>query len=472
MTTYLRCRLASGVRSNALVRLLASPALSTGTFRLSAPIRRCHRSPQHHQSQNGRHHRPSAPRTTTPPVQNNGGNDTAVDAAMFDAVLALSLALYEDEALAAPSALTAQGEESLHDAVASKEVVSPALAPLQSDEVDAYGTLDPDNLMASMLPDFAADSAVGMEGTSTSPTQRAAQQSLMESDLSDKRSLPEPSQVPAQPQALSVRDAGLVGGPASTSALTPPGGSSAGLAALLTTEQAPLEQKVLGLMDAISGHRNGAKKGFSTAGGAAGHGGRRGGKSDSTPLRAPAALTEAATVLLAGLDMKAVLTRGEVAHRHLRHLTLPRCDFSQVRWADVTVEDCDLSRCIFYQSVLHDVVFRRCDFTGCLMKGVSCGGRVLFEDCAFRLAAVGLEYSREEVGGRARAVDAGDDAQERGHYPFHRRGKDAGVRFTRCDFDLSDFQFSRGLTNPAIFVNCSNTHLAAGFPLRARGGVS
>ncbi|KPA86789.1 putative mitochondrial hypothetical protein [Leptomonas pyrrhocoris] len=402
------------------------------------------------------------------------------DAEMLDALLAISVSLYADEALASPVAATSLDARFLSntadvsrvslagDATATAFQASPNCNSKEWDvrkahegEVagqlllpqDAYASVDPSELIDVM------QMTASCQEETASATQR-------------DRSSPSNS----LPAASSSFHGGAVD--------AHPTSSPPALTAVLTSGEVPLERKVLALMDTVSHGGDDRRACTATM--------RRGphtreearkrkndGSFDVTSVPdASSPLTQASSLLLAGLDMKAVLSHGELSRRHLRHLSLTRCDFSRVRWSRVTVEDCDLARAIFYQAEWCDVVFRRCNFTGCLMKDVRCGGHVRFEDCVFRLAAVGLRCHRGESAnetplsndgkGKARDLMNGvtnDDRDSRG-----RRGV-SGVRFVRCDFDLSDFQNSNGLNDPASFAQCSNVHLASRFPLRARGGV-
>ncbi|KPI85985.1 hypothetical protein ABL78_4947 [Leptomonas seymouri] len=394
-----------------------------------------------------------------------------INAEMLDALLSLSISLYEDEALASPA--TASIDPSFQLCSIDVPEVSPeweAAAATTSPKLDsneseartlqeratgapphdAYAAVDPGDLMDAMK------TMEPLPEENESAAQRSA-------------STPSNAVLPGRSTGTSV--AGVNSKPSSTALTT-----------VLIADEVPLERKVIALMDAVSKgsgtckvptlglSRGAGADGFSARGAGTCRKGRDGGFDASSPL------AQASSLLLAGLDMQAVLTHGEVAQRHLRHLTLSRCDFSRVRWSHVTVEDCDLSRCIFYDAALHDVVFRRCSFAGCLMKGVRCDGQVLFEDCEFRLAAVGMRCSsdRDDSATQHRVEEAQDvrvgvtdgDRRRRSH-----RGASV-VRFLRCDFDLSDFQHSSGLTDPATFSQCTNAHLASRFPLRARGGIS
>jgi uncharacterized protein YjbI with pentapeptide repeats len=465
---------------------------------------------------------------------------------MLGALLSLSLALYEDEALAAPatwstdaaprdSDLTAERNCGAAAPDSSTATSSPQQAggpsvPARVSDVgvppeDAYAAVDPADLVTSMMmvsdassPNREGDGTVlggepGNHGGSFPPTPT----SPMIDGMSENKQANNVRRASPLPRAHNTFDSALAAAPAEDlegesplqacsasqwgdklsvsigATIATPNDTAAptGVLALLTSETVPLEQKIVSLMTAVSegGHlrssstSGGARDGASISGVAARgfdvcHDRRCSSSEGHSVADASPALNEAASLLLAGLDMKAVLRHGELSQQHLRHLSLTRCDFSQVRWTDMTVEDCDVSRCIFYRAELHNVVFRRCDFTGCVMNGARCSGRIEFEDCDFRLAGVGLQYDLQAEGDDE--ADAGQSKRPerrqggpRGcpHRP-RRSGKTHGVRFVRCNFDLSDFQFSSGLNNAASFTHCSNTHLALRFPLRARGGFS
>lgn len=305
-----------------------------------------------------------------------------VDSAeVLDALLALSSALYEDEA-------AATAVDVARDATATAPPMPVAPQPDY-----AYATVEAANLMDLM------DDAAG------------------------------------QGEPLSAPQPPLLSSEVASAASQAPIAAASHVSAVFAAADVPLEQKVLQFMDLCSA------------------------PATSSPARA-ALPPAAAALVLPGLDMKAVLAHGAITQRHLRCLNLARCDFSLVRWSRVTVEDCDLSRSLFYRAALDGVTFRRCRFTGSILKGVHCGSggsatasataAVRFEDCDFRLAAMGLMCG-----------DTGTAGTRRG----------PPVQFLRCNFDLSDFQFSEGLGDPSMFVRCSNTDLASHFPLRARGGV-
>ena len=504
----------------------------------------------------------------TPPAVSNAGKGASWDAQptpsveineeMLDALLSLSLTLYEDEAMASTSAATATatatatagaGLTSPNDDIrhlsglrhmpnsfgtedasptsmlhspsrqesGEQERVTSVKGDVEAPPEDAYASVDPSDLMDSML---LMDSTISDEGSCVTCRGRA---SSVENDRGsgagtlpslptnecqndggkgdDARPAVSASQkkgfVRFSPQQTSslTRQGTAAPRPAPSAAATAVGGAAAvavpcegtaaiadhrALSTLLTAEDVPLERKVVALMDVVSEagepytamtpEKNAGMRGSATGAPSS----SRGVKGQATTTADTASpLAEAAALLLPGLDMKAVLTHGELSRRRLRHLSLARCDFSRVRWHDLTVEDCDLSRCIFFQAEWRDVLFRRCDFTGCLMKAVRCGGQVRFEDCDFRLAGMGLQWCG---GGKARRTEELAGAKTRDvHRSLTRsplREKRPGVRFVRCNFDLSDFQFSSGLTDPATFAQCSNVHLASRFPLRAQGGVS
>ncbi|KAG5476641.1 hypothetical protein CUR178_03814 [Leishmania enriettii] len=251
--------------------------------------------------------------------------------------------------------------------------------------------------------------------------------------------------------------------------------SSSSIAATFAAPDIPLERKVLGFMDLCSsasakpqprGKHTDTAVPLPWNGGAGVRVGDGGRNRSNSSASAAWTLPTAAVLILPGLDMKAILEHGVLENRHLRGLSLARCDFSLVRWSHVTLEDCDLSRSLFYRAELDNVIFRRCDFTGCIFKGVQCSlslsATTRFEDCDFRLAAVGLRCTPQSSKREGRGAD------ERHDIGGSSRFRDQPVRFLRCNFDLSDFQFSHGLEN-SVFANCSNTHLASRFPLRARG---
>lgn len=500
----------------------------------------------------------------TPPAVSNAGKGASWDAQstpnveineeMLDALLSLSLTLYEDEAMASTTAATATatagaGLTSPNDDIrhlsglrrmpnsfgtedtsptsmlhspsrqesGEQERVTSVKRDVEAPPEDAYASVDPSDLMDSML---LMDSSISDEGSCVTCRGRA---SSVENDrgsgagtlsslptnecqndggkCDDARPAVSASQkkgfVRFSPQQTSslTRQGTAAPRPAPSAAATAVGGAAAvavpcegmaviadhrALSTLLTSEDVPLERKVVALMDVVSeaGEPYTAMTSEKSAGM---RGSVTGASSSSRSVKGQATATadtasplaEAAALLLPGLDMKAVLAHGELSRRRLRHLSLARCDFSRVRWRDLTVEDCDLSRCIFFQAEWHDVLFRRCDFTGCLMKAVRCGGQVRFEDCDFRLAGMGLQWCGRE---KARRTEERAGAKTRDvHRSLTRsppREKRPGVRFVRCNFDLSDFQFSSGLTDPATFAQCSNVHLASRFPLRAQGGVS
>ncbi|KAG5501825.1 hypothetical protein JKF63_04094 [Porcisia hertigi] len=271
-------------------------------------------------------------------------------------------------------------------------------------------------------------------------------------------------------------------GPSFSSAvLAQPSGAHTSPCSIATTfasPDVPLERKVLkfiGMCSAANAksQRNpgycGASSHLPCDGGAGVHVGHRQEDCTTSPDATALSLSTAAALVLPGLDMKAILAHGVLEHLYLQGLSFARCDFSLVRWSHVTLEDCDLSRSIFYRTELDNVVFRRCNFSGCTFKGARCSpswtATARFEDCDFRLAALGLTCPPHS------STRAGKDAGQRRDIGGSSSPGGPAVCFLRCNFDLSDFQFSQGLDNASSFVKCSNTHLASRFPLRARGGV-
>ncbi|CAJ1989655.1 Pentapeptide repeats (9 copies) [Leishmania donovani] len=376
-------------------------------------------------------------------------------AQMLDAVLALSSALYEDEAAATAARVN---DAKAPSNAADHPVSSPHVPPMTSYRAlgelegvtavpeDAYGSLDAEDLMTSM---GACSEGCG--------------------DKRDKRTLH--IDLATNSPAPSFSSA-VIAQPSST------GTTSSSIVATFAARDVPLERKVLQFMDLcsnssatphLSGDHSDAASQLPWNGGA----GARAGDSRrdrTTPSAATAwSSSAAAALVLPGLDMKAILAHGVLENRHLRGLSLVRCDFSLVRWSHVTLEDCDLSRSLFYGAKLDTVIFRRCNFTGCILKGVQCrpslSTTARFEDCDFRLAAVGLTCIPHD------SRQTGKDAdQGQGIICSSSRRDGPSVCFLRCNFDLSDFQFSQGL-DKAKFVKCSNTRSASRFPLRVRGGL-
>ncbi|AIN99182.1 hypothetical protein LPMP_260680 [Leishmania panamensis] len=414
-------------------------------------------------SKQRRHGATSRPSRSSSPFRNTKTHDAirtslyALDKAeMLDAMLALSSALYEGEAAA--TAVPVSGANASNN-VADYAVFSSRVPPLTSSSglgelegvavtgEEAYASLDAENLMCSM--DACS------ERCNDERDVRAVQ-----ADLGTTTSA-----VP----------------PFSRTAVAHPstaGTSSSSIMATFASPDVPLERKLLQFMDLCSSTSPKSHLGGDNSDAASqrpwngGAGVRVGNcRSDCTASSVATAWTSstAAALVLPGLDMKAILAHGVLENRHLRGLSLVRCDFSLVRWSHVTLEDCDLSRSLFYRVELDNVIFRRCNFTGCILKGVQCNPSLSptthFEDCDFRLAAVGLlciPHGSQRSG-------QGEDQGQGISSSNHRSGP--SVCFLRCNFDLSDFQFSQGLEK-CRFVRCSNTHLASRFPLRARGSVS
>ncbi|KAK7201188.1 Pentapeptide repeats (9 copies) [Novymonas esmeraldas] len=329
----------------------------------------------------------------------------------LDVALAVSSALYHDEASA--TATGVDGRDDVRDD-RRRSAASPHGAP-DGDAASAATAADGplEDAYASVA---AADLMATMDSSCAGATEHYS--------LDARDGAPSPRCVDAAEACVTV-----------------PGASSSSIVSSLVAPDVPLEETLLRMLDLCSSHSHN-------------HRGRRGAKhgavarADAGAAAAEAAPSSAAAaaLMLPGLDVKAVLTRGVLEHRHLHGLCLARCDFSMVRWSHVTVEDCDLSRCLLYRAELHHVTFVRCNFTGAILRGARCGASPIhFEECDFRLAAVGLT-----------CANGGD-------------GGGSSVRFVRCNFDLCDFQFSEGLNRASAFVQCSNTHLAAGFPLRVRG---
>ncbi|TPP51959.1 hypothetical protein CGC20_4880 [Leishmania donovani] len=351
-------------------------------------------------------------------------------AQMLDAVLALSSALYEDEAAATAARVN---DAKAPSNAADHPVSSPHVPPMTSYRAlgelegvtavpeDAYGSLDAEDLMTSM---GACSEGCG--------------------DKRDKRTLH--IDLATNSPAPSFSSA-VIAQPSST------GTTSSSIVATFAARDVPLERKVLQFMDLcsnssatphLSGDHSDAASQLPWNGGA----GARAGDSRrdrTTPSAATAwSSSAAAALVLPGLDMKAILAHGVLENRHLRGLSLVRCDFSLVRWSHVTLEDCDLSRSLFYGAKLDTVIFRRCNFTGCILKGVQCrpslSTTARFEDCDFRLAAVGLTCIPHD------SRQTGKDAdQGQGIICSSSRRDGPSVCFLRCNFDLSDFQFSQGL---------------------------
>lgn len=374
---------------------------------------------------------------------------------MLDAVLALSSALYEDEAAATTVRVDdAKTSSNAPEHPVSSSRVSPATSFGALGELEGV-TVTPENAYASLdAEDFMTSMDACAEGCGDKPDVPAVR-------IDFATNAPAPSLSSA-----------VVAQPSST------GTTSSSIVATFAARDVPLERKVVQFMDLcsnasatphLSGDHSNAASQLPWNGGA----GVRVGVSrrDRTTSSAATAWSSsaAAALVLPGLDMKAILVHGVLENRHLRGLSLARCDFSLVRWSHVTLEDCDLSRSLFYGAELDTVIFRRCNFTGCILKGVQCrpslSTTTRFEDCDFRLAAVGVTCIPHD------SKHADKDAnQGQGITASRSRRSGPSVCFLRCNFDLSDFQFSQGL-DKAKFVKCSNTRLASRFPLRARGGV-
>ncbi|CAJ04852.1 conserved hypothetical protein [Leishmania major strain Friedlin] len=376
-------------------------------------------------------------------------------AQMLDAVLALSSALYEDEAATTAArvddakASCNAAEHPVSSLHVSPVTSSGALGKLEGVTVtpeNAYASLDAEDLMTSM--DACSEGCGDKRDTRT-----------LHIDLATNAPAPSLSSA-------------VIAQPSST------GTTSSSIVATFAARDVPLERKLLQFMDLCSNasatphlsddHSDAASQLPWNGGAGARAGDSRRDRTTSSAVTAWSS-SAAAALILPGLDMKAILAHGVLENRHLRGLSLVRCDFSLVRWSHVTLEDCDLSRSLFYGAKLGTVVFRRCNFTGCILKGVQCRSSrsttTRFEDCNFRLAAVGLTCIPHD------SERAGTDAnQGQGIIGSSSRRGGPSVCFLRCNFDLSDFKFSQGL-DKAKFVKCSNTRSASCFPLRARGGV-
>ncbi|GET89429.1 hypothetical protein, conserved [Leishmania tarentolae] len=373
---------------------------------------------------------------------------------MLDAVLALSSALYEDEAAAMALRVDeAKASNNAAEQAASSQEVSRVTSSGAVDDLEGvkatsenvYASLDAENLMTLM--------EACTEGYDDKRDVCALQ-----SDVGTMTPAPSlSSTLKAQPSSTGTPSSSILG--------------------TFAAPEVPLERKVLQFMDLCSNTSATPQLGGcdSDATSRLPWNVREGMRcDDSTRDLTTSAATEwspstAAALVLPGLDMKAVLAHGVLENRHLRGLSLVRCDFSLVRWSHMTVEDCDLSSSLFYGAELDAVVFRRCNFTGCILKGVQCRSSLStttrFEDCDFRLAAVGLTCVPRNS---KQAVKDGHQGQ--GSIESSSRRSSPSMCFLRCNFDLSDFQFSQGL-DKAEFVKCSNTRLASRFPLRSRGRV-
>lgn len=146
----------------------------------------------------------------------------------------------------------------------------------------------------------------------------------------------------------------------------------------------------------------------------------------------------ASELLLAGADVKALLSDGAIRDLRIVQKCMSQCDFSTVSFLSIHAEEVDFSRSLFYGAVFHDCVFVRCCFDGCVLKELRCSGSVRFEDCSLRFANIVLRVSSGGKAAPGRLV------------------------FDRCDFDLADFSGSDSL--PArCFTGCYNTSLAAKF---------
>ncbi|KAG5476373.1 hypothetical protein LSCM1_04075 [Leishmania martiniquensis] len=406
-------------------------------------------------------------RTTSPPSCSLSSRSTKKHAAtrtlscsldrtqMLDAVLNLSSTLYEAEAVATDAcadeakASSTAADDSARSLQASRSTWSGGLGERKGEGAtaapeDAYASLDAEDLMDSMT-------------VSTDGCREESESCGGQSDRGTIAPAPSPSNAAI----------------ASLSSVETPSSIINAFAA----PHVPLERKVLQFMNLCSSasampHPSGSHSDTAAQLPCAGGAGMRVGDGARSCPRSSAStawnLSAAAALVLPGLDMKAILEHGVLEHCHLRGLSLARCDFSLVRWSHVTLEDCDLSRSLFYQGELSNAIFRRCNFTGCILKGVQCSSSlptaIRFEDCDFRLAAVGLRCTPRT------SKRAGRGADQRRHVGGSTRCRDPFVHFLRCNFDLSDFQFSQGL-DQSMFVKCSNTHLASRFPLRARGAV-
>lgn len=150
----------------------------------------------------------------------------------------------------------------------------------------------------------------------------------------------------------------------------------------------------------------------------------------------------ASELLLAGTDMKAILSDGVICRQHIELKCMSRCDFSTISFISVSSTDVDFSRSLFYSAVFHDCIFVRCCFDGCILKELRCSGRVRFEDCSFRFANLVLRFLSDN------------------------KTANTDIGFDRCDFDLADFDGSDKLP-ASCFINCYNTHLASRFPVHS-----
>ncbi|CBH12149.1 hypothetical protein, conserved [Trypanosoma brucei gambiense DAL972] len=162
----------------------------------------------------------------------------------------------------------------------------------------------------------------------------------------------------------------------------------------------------------------------------------------------------AAELLLAGADLKAIISDGTIRHMCIEDKCMSRCDFSTLSLLSVQANRVDFSRSLFYAAAFHNCVFRNCSFEGCVLKELRCLGDVCFDGCSFCFANISLRIPHE----KPRRISVSSAATE----GVGRYSAEHAVIFNRCDFDLCDFDGCDTLP-ASCFTNCTNTHLAAKF---------
>lgn len=179
--------------------------------------------------------------------------------------------------------------------------------------------------------------------------------------------------------------------------------------------------------------------------------------------------TTASSLLVSGLDVKAILDNGSLTLLQMSHKDLSRCDFTGVTFDGCTASYCDFSRTIMYRTQFFGCVFSHCRFDGAILKhcvvappvpsGEGLHGTTTFLNCSFRFSLLDLK-SLKLVGRGANVV----------------QGCPPEV-FVGCDFDCAEVQKAsvnhspsltdedgreiRGLSWERLFPKCVNLHITS-----------
>lgn len=156
---------------------------------------------------------------------------------------------------------------------------------------------------------------------------------------------------------------------------------------------------------------------------------------------APSPLSTAlSSVLLAGIDMKAVLCDGALSSLQVVGKDISRADFTGVSIVACSMQQCDLSRGIFYRTAFCGCTFEGCRFDAAILKGCTFsegGHRPMFVNCSFRFCALDVS-----------AIVASAPQKRR-------TAANSTAIFHNCDFQFAEVKTGRARNDVgAFFVDC------------------